>query len=113
MKIKNILNKSFLTFCLALSSFVVLAQETNQSSVKAGFAAEQLPVFPNCENLVSKQLENCFYKEVQDFVYENFQIPENLKQTNYKGEVKVLFEVDANGSFKVIYVNAVNDDLVK
>ncbi|CAD0002726.1 energy transducer TonB [Flavobacterium salmonis] len=113
MKIKNILNKSFLTLCLALSSFVVLAQETNQSSVKAGFAAEQLPVFPNCENLVSKQLENCFYKEVQDFVYENFEIPENLKQTNYKGEVKVLFEVDADGSFKVIYINAVNDDLVK
>ena len=113
MKIKNILNKSFLTLCLALSSFVVLAQETNQSSVRSGFTAEQFPVFPNCENFVSKQLENCFYKEVQDFVYQNFEIPENLKQTNYKGEVKVLFEVDANGSFKVIYVNAVNDDLVK
>lgn len=112
MKIKNILNKSFLTFCLALSSLYIFAQE-NKSAVQSGFAAEQFPVFPDCENLVSKELENCFYKEVQDFVYQNFEIPENLKKTDYKGEVKVLFEVDVNGVFKVIYVNAANDDLVK
>ncbi|MGO4772114.1 gliding motility protein RemB [Flavobacterium sp. W22_SRS_FK3] len=113
MKIKNILNKSFLTFCLALSSLYIFAQETNRSSVKSGFTTEQFPVFPNCENLDKKKLENCFYKEVQDFVYHNFEIPENLKQANYKGEVKVLFEVDENGIFKVIYVNAANDALAK
>ncbi|PXY45512.1 energy transducer TonB [Flavobacterium hydrophilum] len=113
MKIKNILNKSFFTFSLALLSLSVFSQEINNSSVKPGFSAERFPVFPNCENLESKNLENCFYKEVQDFVYQNFQIPENLKQTNYKGEVKVLFEVDANGVFKVIYVNAANDNLAK
>ena len=113
MKIKNILNIRFLTFGLALISLSVFAQETNKSSVKSGFTTEQFPIFPNCENLDSKKLENCFYKEVQDFVYQNFEIPENLKQANYKGEVKVLFEVDANGSFKVIYVNSTNDDLTK
>ncbi|WP_243236217.1 gliding motility protein RemB [Flavobacterium pectinovorum] len=111
MKIKNILNKSFLTFCLTLLSISVFSQETNKSSVKSGFTAERFPVFPNCENLESKNLENCFYKEVHDFVYQNFEVPENLKQANYKGEVKVLFEVDAKGDFKVIYVNATNDDL--
>jgi hypothetical protein len=111
MKTKNILNKSFLTFGLALSSLFVFSQETNKTSVKSGFTAEQFPVFPNCENLESKNLENCFYKEVQDFVYQNFEVPENLKQADYKGEVKVLFEVDVNGTFKVIYVNATNEDL--
>ncbi|WP_223679625.1 energy transducer TonB [Flavobacterium hibisci] len=113
MKIKNILNKSFLTFFLTLLCMSVFSQETSKSSVKPGFSAERFPVFPNCENLESKNLENCFYKEVHDFVYNNFEVPENLKQSNYKGEVKVLFEVDANGVFKVIYVNATNDNLAK
>ena len=112
MKIKNILNKSFFTFCLALLSLYTCAQET-KATVKSGFTAEQFPVFPNCENLEPKKLENCFYTEVQDFVYQNFEIPGTLKQENYKGEVRVLFEVDVNGAFQVIYVNAANDDLAQ
>jgi len=107
----QIILKSFLTLSIALSSVYVFSQEANKTLVKPGFTSEQFPVFPSCENLEAKNLENCFYKEVQDFVYHNFQIPENLKQTNYKGEVKVLFEVDANGEFKIIYINAINDEL--
>ena len=111
MKTKFYIVKNLLSFILILFSAVTFSQETNNSSVKPGFATEQFPVFPNCENLQSKDLENCFYKEVQDFVYHNFEIPENLKQSNYKGEVRVLFEVDVNGEFKVIYVNAENEAL--
>ena len=111
MKAKLYLIKNSFSFILILSSFVTFSQEINNSSVKPGFATEQFPVFPNCENLQSVKLENCFYKEVQDFVYNNFQVPENLKQSNYKGEVKVLFEVDVEGVFKVIYVNAENETL--
>ncbi|OXA96356.1 gliding motility protein RemB [Flavobacterium hercynium] len=102
------MNKFFLTFAFALSSLFAFSQETN---IKSGFTSEQFPVFPNCENLQSKKLEDCFYKEVQDFVYNNFEVPENLKQSNYKGEVKVLFEVDEKGEFKVIYVNTENEQL--
>ncbi|UUF16198.1 MULTISPECIES: energy transducer TonB [Flavobacterium] len=102
------MNKFFLSFFISLFTLLGFAQQTN---VKPDFTSEQFPVFPHCENLQSKNLENCFYREVQNFVYDNFQIPENLKQNNYKGEVKVLFEVDANGEFKVIYVNAANDQL--
>ena len=104
------MNKIFLSFIFTFSALSAFSQESN-SSIKQGFTSEQFPVFPNCENLQSKKLENCFYKEVQDFVFQNFEVPENLKQANYKGEVKVLFEVDANGEFKVIYVNAANDAL--
>ena len=113
MKTKIYVNKIFLSFILILATLFVSAQEINNSSVRPGFTIEQFPVFSNCENLESKKLENCFYKEVQDFVFTNFQVPENLKQTNYKGEVKVLFEVDATGVFKVIYVNAANDVLAE
>jgi len=110
MKTYIYVNKIFLSFILTFFALFVFSQENN-SSIKQGFTSEQFPVFANCENLQSKKLENCFYKEVQDFVFQNFEIPENLKQSNYKGEVKVLFEVDANGEFKVIYVNAANDAL--
>ena len=113
MKTKIYVNKIFLSFILILATLFVSAQEINNSSVRPGFTIEQFPVFSNCENLESKKLENCFYKEVQDFVFTNFQVPENLKKTNYKGEVKVLFEVDATGVFKVIYVNAANDVLAE
>jgi hypothetical protein len=111
MKTYIYVNKIFLSFILMFSALSAFSQENNASSVKQGFTSEQFPVFANCENLQSKKLENCFYKEVQDFVFQNFEVPENLKHSNYKGEVKVLFEVDANGEFKVIYVNAVNDAL--
>lgn len=111
MKTYIYVNKIFLSFIFTFSALFVFSQDNNRSSVQPGFASEQFPVFPNCENLQSKKLENCFYKEVQDFVFQNFEVPQNLKQSNYKGEVNVLFEVDANGEFKVIYVNAVNDAL--
>ncbi|WP_291146147.1 energy transducer TonB [Flavobacterium sp. UBA7680] len=104
------MNKFFLSFVITLFTLLGFAQQTN---VKPDFTSEQFPIFPHCENLQAKNLENCFYREVQNFVYDNFQIPENLKQNNYKGEVKVLFEVDANGEFKVIYVNAADDLLVE
>ncbi|MCV2486262.1 energy transducer TonB [Flavobacterium sp. SH_e] len=105
------MNKFFLSFVLIFSFFIVSSQQNGSSSVQPGFTAEMFPVFPNCENLEGKKLENCFYKEVQDFVFNNFQVPENLKQNNYKGEVKVLFEVNAEGEFKVIYVSAGNEEL--
>ncbi|TPG35444.1 energy transducer TonB [Flavobacterium pectinovorum] len=111
MKTKIYVNKIFLSFTFTMSVLFAFSQENNNSSIKPGFTAEQFPVFPNCENLEAKKLENCFYKEVQDFVFHNFEVPQKLKENNYKGEVKVLFEVDANGEFKVLYVNAANDEL--
>jgi hypothetical protein len=113
MKTQTYTRKIFLSFVFTLSALTGYSQENNNSSVSPGFISEQFPVFPNCENLQSKDLENCFYKEVQDFVFNNFEVPQKLKESNYKGEVKVLFEVDEKGQFKVIYVNAANDELVQ
>jgi hypothetical protein len=104
-------NKFFLSLVLFFSFFIVSSQQNSNSSVQPGFTAEMFPVFPNCENLEGKKLENCFYKEVQDFVFNNFQVPQKLKQNNYKGAVKLLFEVNAEGEFKVIYVSAETEEL--
>ena len=104
------MNKFFLSLVLVFSFFIVSSQN-GSSSVQPGFTSEMFPVFPNCENLDGKKLETCFYKEVQDFVFNNFQVPEKLKQSNYKGAVKLLFEVNAEGEFKVIYVSAETEEL--
>ena len=85
-------------------------QDLNSESV---LNTQRFPVFSRCENLEGKALENCFYTEVQDFVFQNFVVPEDLVQNNFNGNVKVLFEVDEKGTFKVIYVNAVDEKLIE
>lgn len=107
------MKKRLLALLLSLCTFVAFAQEVNESSKQSGFSAERFPVFPNCENLEAKALENCFYNQVQEFVFQNFVVPENLVQNNFKGNIKVLFEVNEKGVFKVIYVNAVDDLLIQ
>ena len=72
--------------------------------------SEQFPIFPSCEGKQSVELETCFYNEVQTFVFQNFQVPNNLKDS--KTSVIVLFEVDEKGSFKVQYVDAIDELLI-
>ncbi|MFI0490012.1 energy transducer TonB [Flavobacterium sp.] len=98
----------FLSFC----TFAAFAQDVNNTSKQSGISAERFPVFPDCGNLQSAELENCFYTKVQDFVFQNFVVPENLVKNNFQGKIKVLFEVDSNGIFKVIYVNASDENLI-
>jgi hypothetical protein len=108
---KTNMKKGLSTLLLSFYSFFIYSQDN--SSTQSGISAERFPVFLNCENLQSKELKKCFYYQVQNFVFQNFEVPENLKQNNFKGSVEVLFEVDSNGVFKVIYVNATDEDLVK
>ncbi|NRS87283.1 hypothetical protein HNQ02_000183 [Flavobacterium sp. 7E] len=103
------MKKAFLTFCLSFISFFTFSQNTISES---NLSVDRFPVFPNCKNSEGTELERCFYDNVQDFVFDNFVVPENLVKNNFKGIIKVLFEVDANGIFKVIYVNAVDENLI-
>jgi hypothetical protein len=104
---KKVLQTLFLSFC----SFFVFSQNATDIPSQSRASSERFPVFPNCENLQTIGLENCFYNEVQRFVYQNFKVPENLKQNNYQGDVKVLFEVDSKGIFKVLYVSSIEEAL--
>lgn len=89
---------------IALFSLAATAQVSNNSM-------ERFPVFPACEGQELKALENCFYNQVQDFVYNNFKVPAALQEKNYKGSLIVLFEVNDQGNFKVIYVDALEESL--
>lgn len=98
---KNLLTVAF----LLISIFTFQAQTTIGDR-------EQFPVFPACEGLQSKNLEACFYNQLQDFVFDNFKVPQEITAKNYQGNVIVLFEVDTVGAFKVQYVDAVEASLV-
>jgi hypothetical protein len=85
---------------LAFVSFSVFSQRSN----------EEFPVFSSCENLQSTDLENCFYKEVQQFVFTSFKVPSNLN-SDYKGTVIVIFEVTNMGNFVIQYVDSNQEGL--
>lgn len=73
---------------------------------------EQFPVFPDCKVADANQQEACFYNQLQDFVYTNFKVPQNVTDKKYKGNVIALFEVDTVGAFKVLYVDAAFPELI-
>src|SRR6218665_4108211 len=99
------MKKYISTVLFVFISFTAVAQV-------AGRVIEKFPVFPVCADKNAEELENCFYYNVQDFVFNNFKVPENLQQNNFKGTVAVLFEVDAKGTFKTLYVDAIDESLV-
>ena len=93
-------------FLMLLVSFFSNAQ------IKTTAFEERFPVFDTCKDLLNNELEDCFYNEIQQNIFSNFKVPEKY-QNNFKGEIKVLFEVDVNGVFNIIYVNAIDEELVK
>ncbi|MEO8253179.1 MAG: gliding motility protein RemB [Flavobacterium sp.] len=105
------MKKVGLILFLCFATFLGRAQNNNLNP-RLAVNEERFPIFPICENLENKALEDCFYNEVQEFLFQNFVVPEELMQNNFQGSIKVLFEVDENGFFKVIYVNAVDEKLI-
>ena len=94
--------KKILLIGLFLNVFLIQAQESNTMT----------PVFPSCENMNIEETKNCFYTQIQKFVFENFQTPDVVSQNNYKGTINVLFEVDTLGVFNVQYVDAIYPELI-
>ncbi|WP_066223574.1 gliding motility protein RemB [Formosa haliotis] len=72
---------------------------------------EKPPVFNQCENSNFDELQACFDKTVFHTIYDNFQVPEEVVNNQYKGEIVVLFEVDKEGVFKAFYTDAVYNSL--
>jgi hypothetical protein len=98
------MKKCFLIACLFFSIQCLFAQVSNQ---------EKFPIFSACQNESSQELEACFYNQLQDFVYQNFQLPEVAKQDNFNGKIITLFEVDSTGTFNVLYVDARDSELIQ
>ncbi|MAX71202.1 MAG: gliding motility protein RemB [Flavobacteriaceae bacterium] len=95
--------KRILLFAILLLSEIGFAQTP--------ITYEKPPVFQDCESESIDQIKSCFNYTLNNYIYENFKIPEVVVNENYKGEVQVLFEVNQEGSFKVIYTDAIYDEL--
>ncbi|MCB0456299.1 MAG: gliding motility protein RemB [Flavobacteriaceae bacterium] len=94
----------YLLLCFFLVSISVKAQESNDP-------LEKYPIFPNCESVAILDLKTCFDTTVQDLVFLNIIVPSIVSEESYKGLVSVFFEVNTEGKFKVLYVDAVYKEL--
>ena len=63
-------------------------------------SSEQFPIFPDCINAMGNQKESCFYNTLQNYFYNNFKVPQELQEQNYKGTIITVFELDTTGTFK-------------
>lgn len=72
---------------------------------------EKPPVFPGCETETIENLKACFNNKINQYIFENFNVPQVVADDSYTGDVKVLFEVDKEGEIKVLYVDAVYEEL--
>lgn len=68
-------------------------------------------MFPDCKNASIESQQKCFNENVFQLLFNKFKVPQNVLDDNYKGEVVILFEVDTTGQFKIIYVDAMYDEL--
>ncbi len=95
---KNVAFLLLLFTCLYLN-----AQQSN--------SFEKYPVFPACASVDIEALENCFNATFQQYIFENFKVPEIVSEENYKGSMTIFFEVDKEGSFKLLYTDAIYKEL--
>jgi hypothetical protein len=82
-----------------------LIAQTNTNSF------EKYPVFTKCENVSIEDLALCFNNTVRELIYANFEEPSIVSEENYRGPLNIFFEVDREGTFNVLYVDAVYTEL--
>ena len=92
----------FYTFILMLCfQTIVMAQDDN----------EKPPVFDSCNEESIDNMQKCFDTKVFNLLFNNYNVPEKVTKADYRGEVVILFEVDKEGSFRVMYVDALYPEL--
>ncbi len=95
--------KSLFLFFLLCFPFTLFSQNINNY--------EKSPIFPECESQPIGDLKACFNNKINQFIFENFKLPQVVTDDKYTGDVKVLFEVDKEGNINVLYVEAIYDEL--
>ncbi|WP_203256395.1 gliding motility protein RemB [Hyunsoonleella ulvae] len=95
--------KQFVAFLLFICHYTAFSQNEN--------IYEKPPIFPKCANMAIDSLQQCFDSHVFQHIKDNFKVPQNVIDEDYKGKIVVLFEVDTTGAFRVMYVDAMYDTL--
>ncbi|MCM8568798.1 gliding motility protein RemB [Gramella jeungdoensis] len=94
---------------IILLSFLILSFQL--SAQDANLSSEVYPEFEDCENVDYKDQAFCFNKTLINHIKSNFQLPEIVQAENYTGQLTIIFEVDEEGKFQVIYLDAAYDEL--
>ena len=68
---------------------------------------EKSPIFPGCESQPVSEFKTCFNNQINAHIFNAFKVPQIVNDESYKGEIKVLFEVDKDGQITVMYIDAV------
>lgn len=97
------MKKSILLILFVLLQKLLFAQDISQY--------QKPPVFKECDSVSIELARQCFNNKLHQFVFDNFKVPQVVDDESYKGDVAVLFEVDKQGEFKVLYVDAVYNAL--
>jgi len=72
---------------------------------------ENPPIFSACESENADELKYCFDYTLKNFIFKNFNIPQIATDKEYEGDVQVLFEVNKEGNFNIVFVDAIYDEL--
>lgn len=83
-------------------------QSSSQFQEKIYKIADQMPMFPGCDNKVSKfKKERCTNVNMYKYIYNNLKYPESAIMKNVEGKVMVQFAISKVG--KVFNVKVLND----
>jgi len=96
--------KYILLLPLILLNFQIAAQDNNLSS-------EIYPEFEQCVNIEYSNQAQCFNQTLINHIISNFEVPEIVQTESYKGQLTIIFEVDEEGEFQLIYLDAAYDEL--
>ncbi|MEM9680799.1 MAG: gliding motility protein RemB, partial [Bacteroidota bacterium] len=72
---------------------------------------EKPPVFSECSSKPIDSLNACFNFALNTFIFQNFKVPDIVNEESYRGDVQILFEVDTEGKFQVLYIDAIYNEL--
>ena len=97
------LMKKLLLTLLIFSTYIAFSQNVE--------TYEKPPVFPECESQTIENLKRCFSDKLNQYIFENFKVPQIVSDDKYKGDIKILFEVTKEGKIQVIYIDATYEEL--
>ena len=72
---------------------------------------ESYPTFPECKDILKTDQESCFKTQLKSLIFKYYKEPEVVAKENYNGIATVIFEVDKDGGFQVLYVNSDYEEL--
>lgn len=95
--------KNILSVLFGLFTIVTVAQN--------GILIKSYPRFEACKEVSVVEEQSCFRKAFQQALYANYEEPDIISEEEYEGSASLIFEVDKEGIFQIIYIEADFDEV--